>query len=118
MADVGASAYIVDDQTVAKTNGTSTRSVAGTRTEAGMGAAVSGAGRIADVLAMGANASNTSVRGLAEALSYAAPSAPSLGLSLEQTVAYIGKFADAGIDASRAGTALNAGDGRQGRRLV
>lgn len=29
-ADIGNSAYIVDDQTVAKTNGTSTRSVAGT----------------------------------------------------------------------------------------
>lgn len=29
-ADIGASAYIVDDQTVAKTDGTSTRSVAGT----------------------------------------------------------------------------------------
>lgn len=29
LADVGASCYIVDDQTVAKTNGTSTRSVAG-----------------------------------------------------------------------------------------
>ena len=79
-----------------------------TRTVAGMGVAVEDAGRIADVLAMGANASNTSVRGLAEALSYAAPTARSLGLSMEQTVSYIGKFADAGIDASRAGTALNA----------
>ena len=29
LTDVGASCYIVDDQTVAKTNGTSTRSVAG-----------------------------------------------------------------------------------------
>jgi len=29
-ADIGASCYIVDDQTVAKTNGSSTRSVAGT----------------------------------------------------------------------------------------
>ncbi|MDT4835796.1 hypothetical protein FQZ97_694710 [compost metagenome] len=29
-ADIGATAYIVDDQTVAKTDGTSTRSVAGT----------------------------------------------------------------------------------------
>lgn len=29
LADVGASAYIVDDQTVAKTSGTNTRSVAG-----------------------------------------------------------------------------------------
>ncbi|MDD2765016.1 MAG: phage tail tape measure protein [Opitutaceae bacterium] len=79
-----------------------------TRTVSGMGVAVEEAGRIADVLAKGANASNTSVKGLAEALSYAAPSARSLGLSLEQTVGYIGKFADAGIDASRAGTALNA----------
>lgn len=79
-----------------------------TRTVSGMGVAVEEAGRIADVLAKGANASNTSVKGLAEALSYAGPSARSLGLSLEQTVGYIGKFADAGIDASRAGTALNA----------
>lgn len=30
LADIGADAYIVDDQTVAKTNGGSTRSVAGT----------------------------------------------------------------------------------------
>lgn len=30
LADVGALCYVVDDQTVAKTNGTSTRSVAGT----------------------------------------------------------------------------------------
>lgn len=74
----------------------------------GMGLEFSEAGRVADVLAMGANASNTSVTGLAQALSYAAPLANSLGLSLEQTVAIIGKFADAGIDAGRAGTALNS----------
>lgn len=75
---------------------------------AGMGLSFQDAGRVADVLAKGANASNTSVTGLAQALSYAAPLANSLGLSLEQTVAIIGKFADAGIDASRAGTALNS----------
>ena len=74
----------------------------------GMGLAFSDAGRVADVLAKGANASNTSVQGLAQALSYTAPIAHSLGLSLESTVAIIGKFADAGIDASRAGTALNS----------
>ena len=74
----------------------------------GMGLSFGEAGRVADVLAMGANASNTSVTGLAQALSYAAPLANSLGLSLEQTVAIIGKFADAGIDAGRAGTALNS----------
>ncbi|PIG08789.1 phage tail tape measure protein [Comamonas sp. 26] len=63
---------------------------------------------LADVLAKGANATNTSVEGLAQALSYAAPVANTLGVSLESTVAIIGKFADAGIDASRAGTALNS----------
>lgn len=56
----------------------------------------------------GANATNTSVVGLAQALSYAAPLANTLGIGLEATVAIIGKFADAGIDASRAGTALNS----------
>lgn len=79
-----------------------------TKAVMGMGLAFTDAGRVADVLAMGANASNTSVKGLAEALSYAAPVAASLGLGLETTVAIIGKFADAGIDASRAGTALNS----------
>ncbi|MEG0937908.1 MAG: phage tail tape measure protein [Comamonas sp.] len=79
-----------------------------TKAVMGMGLAFTDAGRVADVLALGANATNTSVTGLAQALSYAAPVAQSLGLSLESTVAIIGKFADAGIDASRAGTALNS----------
>ena len=79
-----------------------------TKAVMGMGLAFSDAGRVADVLALGANATNTSVTGLAQALSYAAPVASSLGVSLESTVAIIGKFADAGIDASRAGTALNS----------
>lgn len=79
-----------------------------TKAVMGMGLAFTDAGRVADVLALGANATNTSVTGLAQALSYAAPVANTLGLSLESTVAIIGKFADAGIDASRAGTALNS----------
>ncbi len=74
----------------------------------GLGLSFADSGRVADVLAKGANATNTSVTGLAQALSYAAPLANTLGLSLETTVAIIGKFADAGIDASRAGTALNS----------
>lgn len=74
----------------------------------GLGLAFTDSGRVADVLAKGANATNTSVTGLAQALSYAAPLANTLGLGLETTVAIIGKFADAGIDASRAGTALNS----------
>jgi len=79
-----------------------------TKAVMGMGLAFDDAGRVADVLAKGANATNTSVEGLAQALSYAAPVANTLGVSLESTVAIIGKFADAGIDASRAGTALNS----------
>jgi len=39
----------------------------------GMGLAFTDAARVADVLALGANATNTSVSGLAQALSYAAP---------------------------------------------
>ncbi len=78
-----------------------------TKAVMGMGLAFTDAGRVADVLALGANATNTSVTGLAQALSYVAPIANTLGVSLESTVAIVGKFADAGIDASRAGTALN-----------
>ena len=79
-----------------------------TKIIAAMGGKFADAGKFADVLAMGANASNTSVTGLAQALSYAAPAANALGMSLETTVGILGKFADGGIDASRAGTALNA----------
>lgn len=79
-----------------------------TRALAGFGLEAAQAGRVADVLAKGANSANTTVTGLGQALSFAAPTAVSLGLSLEDTVAIIGKFADAGIDAGRAGTALNA----------
>lgn len=78
-----------------------------TKAVMGMGLSFDDAGRVADVLAKGANASNTSVSGLAEALSYTAPIAKTVGVSLEETVAIIGKLADSGIDASRAGTALN-----------
>lgn len=79
-----------------------------TKALAGFGLEAEKSGQIADVLAKGANASNTSVLGLAQGLSYAAPTAKSLNLSLETTVALLGKFADGGIDASRGGTALNA----------
>ena len=44
--------------------------------------------------------------GMGLAMSYAAPNAHALGLTLEETAAYIGKLADAGFDGSRAGTAI------------
>lgn len=74
----------------------------------GMGLSFADAGRVADVLAKGAADTKSSILGMGQALSYAAPAAQSLGLTLESTVALIGQFAQGGIDASRAGTALNS----------
>ena len=53
-----------------------------TKAMAGMGLGIQDTARIADVLAKGANATNTSVNGLAEAFSYVAPVAKSSNLSL------------------------------------
>lgn len=78
-----------------------------TKAAAGMGVALQESGRIADVFTAAAARANTNVEDLAEAFSYAAPSARAAGLSVEELAAYIGKLADAGIDGSRAGTALN-----------
>ena len=72
-----------------------------------MGMEMDQAGRVADVLSAAASNANTDIKGMGEALAYAAPTAASLGLTVEQTAAYIGKFADAGIEGSRAGTSLN-----------
>jgi TP901 family phage tail tape measure protein len=74
----------------------------------GMGGTFAESGRYADVLTRAAQRANTNVTGLGQALSYAAPTARALGLDVEQTAALVGKLADAGIDASRAGTALNS----------
>lgn len=78
-----------------------------TQAVAGMGMEMDQAGRVADVLSAAASNANTDIKGMGEALAYAAPTAASLGLTVEQTAAYIGKFADAGIEGSRAGTSLN-----------
>ena len=77
-----------------------------TQTASGMGLAMSDAARVADVLAKAASSANTDIQGMGLAMSYAAPNAHALGLTLEETAAYIGKLADAGFDGSRAGTAM------------
>lgn len=64
--------------------------------------------RVADVLAHAANATNSSVEGLGRSLTDVAPLANQLGISFEDTVAILGKMADAGFRGSRAGTALRA----------
>jgi TP901 family phage tail tape measure protein len=63
--------------------------------------------RIADVLVQTSNKSNTGVRQLGEALSYVGPIAKVTGLSIEETGALVGVLGNAGIQASRAGTALS-----------
>lgn len=62
--------------------------------------------RVADLLANGANVTTASVTQLGNSLSYAAPLARQLGMSVEDTVAAIGALADEGFRGERAGTAL------------
>jgi len=62
--------------------------------------------RVADVLAMTASKTNTSVTELGEGMKYVAPVAKQLGFSIEETSAMLGKLADAGIKGTMGGTAL------------
>ena len=62
--------------------------------------------RVIDVLARQANAANTTLESLGEALSYGGPTAAPFGRSLEEIVALFGLLAQRGIDASRAGVAV------------
>ena len=62
--------------------------------------------RVADLLAQAANSTTTDVSELGNALSYSAPLARQLGMTMEETVAAIGAMADEGFRGSRAGMAL------------
>lgn len=64
------------------------------------------AGRVADVLAKGANLSNADVSTLAQSLSKTGPVARQFGVDLEQTVAALSELADNGVQASISGTGL------------
>lgn len=65
--------------------------------------------RVVDVLVKTANASNASVEGLGYTFQYAAPIAAALKISLEDLAAASGLMANAGIQASVAGTGLRMG---------
>lgn len=65
--------------------------------------------RVVDVLVKTANASNASVEGLGYTFEYAAPIAAALKISLEDLAATTGLMANAGIQASVAGTGLRTG---------
>ena len=64
--------------------------------------------RVADVLANTANNTATTVTDLGEALKMAAPTAATLGVSLEDTNTYIGLFANQGVKGTMAGTAMRS----------
>jgi len=72
----------------------------------GYGLKVGDLARVSDVLAKTFTSSNTDLRGLGEAMSYAAPIAAAAGVDFNETAAAIGMLGDAGIQGSRAGTAL------------
>jgi TP901 family phage tail tape measure protein len=65
--------------------------------------------RVVDVLVNTANSSNASIEGLGFTMQYAAPVAKALNVSLEDLAATSGLMANAGIDASVAGTGLRTG---------
>lgn len=77
-------------------------------TLAGFGLEAEEIGRVNDVLARSAISANTDIRRLAEGFRYVAPIANGLGFSFEETTATLGQLANAGIDASSAGTALRS----------
>jgi TP901 family phage tail tape measure protein len=65
-------------------------------------------GKLADILAAGANAAMTDVDGMGESFKYAAPVAGTLGMSVEDTTIALGLMANMGIQASTAGTSLRS----------
>ncbi len=70
------------------------------------GLAGSDASRVADVLAAGANKSAAGVLDLGEGLQVLGPTAATLGISLEDSVAALALFADNGFEGSEAGNTL------------
>jgi TP901 family phage tail tape measure protein len=62
--------------------------------------------RVIDVLAKTSSKSNTNVEQLGDAMSFAAPAAAALGVSVETTAAAIGVLSDAAIQGTRAGSGL------------
>lgn len=62
--------------------------------------------QVTDVLTQAVSNHNTTAQGMGDAMSYVAPVANSLGISIEETAAAIGMFSDVGIKGSKAGTSL------------
>jgi TP901 family phage tail tape measure protein len=87
---------------LARTSDISSNILSGFRLEA------SEMGRVSDVLAATMTSANTNIEQLGFAMSYAAPVAADMGVSIEEASAAIGRLSDAGIQGERAGTSLRA----------
>lgn len=72
------------------------------------GMAADQAGRVADILAVGANVSSISVDQIAESMTYAGSVAKAYGQNIEDTATAIAVLGNAGIKGSVAGTSLAA----------
>jgi len=96
---------VMDLATAGVMNVTNATSIA-TGVMYGMGLAIEDFKRIGDVLSRTAIDTNTNISELGIAMSYAAPMAANLGMSIEETSAALGIMSNAGISASKAGTSL------------
>ncbi|WDF02752.1 phage tail tape measure protein [Shouchella hunanensis] len=72
----------------------------------GFGMSADDTGRAVDVLVEAMTSANTDLPQLGNAMSYVAPVASALGLSIEETTAAVAKLSDAGIQGGKAGTTL------------
>ena len=63
--------------------------------------------RIANVFADASRSTSLSIRTLSEAMKYAAPTAKSMGMSLEETTAWLGVLSNAGLRGSIGGTGFS-----------
>jgi len=72
----------------------------------GMGLQATDAAHVSDVLALASASANTNMVSLGEGMKFAAPQARTLGFSLEETVAALGKISDSGIKGTLAGTSF------------
>ncbi|MGF9903624.1 phage tail tape measure protein [Bacillus paranthracis] len=74
----------------------------------GFGLSADKTGHAADVLALAASNANTDVGQLGEAMKYLAPTAKSVGWSMEESTAAVMAMSDAGIQGSMAGQAFGS----------
>lgn len=84
----------------------------------GFGLQASEMDRVANVLAAGAAKSNTSVEALGEAFKMVSSDAKGMGLSIEETTAFLGALANVGVKGTMGGTALRVVFAQMGQEIL